>query len=57
MEKHIEIPEPLLLEIYQYLVLYGLLHDIGETEMYNTKIKELEKIYKSQTGRDIGEAF
>lgn len=53
MARQINIPEQLFLEIYQYLVLYGLLHGIGDTEMFNSKIKEMEKLYEEQTKNKI----
>ncbi len=43
MIKTVTIPEKLLIEIYKYLVLYGLLHGIGDSENYNTFLKNIEE--------------
>ena len=43
MNKIICIDQDLLLEAYKYLVLYGLIHEIGETEMFNTFLKNIEQ--------------
>jgi len=44
MIKTIQIPEKLLIEAYKYLVLYALLHGIGDSENYNTFLKEIEDL-------------
>lgn len=44
---HIEVPKELFEEMHKYLVLYGLLHEIGETEMFNTILKQTEEIMAS----------
>jgi hypothetical protein len=53
MKRQINVPEELFLQVYQFLVLYGLLHGIGETDMFNSKLREMEEIYEEQTGESI----
>lgn len=48
MNGYILVPEELLHKMYQYLVLYGLMHGIGETELYNTLLKEIESIIENE---------
>lgn len=42
MKESVCIPQELFLEMYKYLVLYGLLHGLGEIEKYNTFLKNIE---------------
>lgn len=44
MKKYIPVPRELFLEMYKFLVLYGLLHGLGRTEMYNTFLKNVEEL-------------